>query len=131
MKASTRYWLFQLPGCIITAFVLYGFHQWFELPVWAAAAVMLLVIAKDAVLYPFLRSAYEVNVKTGVEQLIGQNAVAEQDLSPQGLVRIRGELWGARLSDREQRVPAGSTVRVESGKGLTLIVSAPETEPRP
>ncbi len=129
MKASTRYWLFQLPGWFVTAAVLYGFHQWSELPLWGAGMVMLLLIVKDAILYPFLKIAYEVNAKTGVEQLIGQDAVAEQDLSPQGLVRIRGELWRARLGDRQRTVPAGSIVRIESGKGLTLVVSAPPSLP--
>ncbi len=131
MKVSTRYWLFQLPGWIVTAAVLYGFHQWFELPVWAAGAIMILLVVKDAVLFPFLRHAYDANVKTGVEQLIGHSAVTQEDLNPDGLIRIRGELWKARLGDPGQTAPAGSTVRVESGKGLTLIVSTSQTEPRP
>ena len=113
------------------ALVLYGFHQWFELSVWAAGAVMILLVVKDAILFPFLRASYEVNVKTGVEQLVGQTAVVREDLNPDGLVLIRGELWWARLRDRNGTVPAGSTVRVESGKGLTLVVSAAQTEPRP
>ncbi len=131
MKASTRYWLFQLPGWMVTSLVLYGFHQWFELPLWAAGAVMILLVVKDAVLFPFLRHAYDANVKTGVEQLIGQTAVVREDLSPDGMVLIRGELWRARLRDRVGSAPAGSAVRVESGKGLTLMVSATQTEPRP
>ena len=124
MTASTRYWLFQLPGWTITSLVLYGFHRWFELPGWGAAAIMVVLVVKDAVLFPFLRHAYDTNVKTGVEQLVGHSAVTWEDLSPEGFVRIRGELWRARLGDPAQTVPAGSTVRVESGKGLLLIVSA-------
>ena len=131
MKVSTRYWLFQLPGWIVTAAVLYGFHQWFELPVWAAGAIMILLVVKDAVLFPFLRHAYDADVKTGVEQLVGHSAVTQEDLNPHGLIRIRGELWRARLGDPRQTAPAGSIVRVESGKGLTLIVSTSQTEPRP
>ena len=91
---------------------------------------MILLVVKDAVLFPFLRHAYDTNVKTGVEQLIGQTAVVREDLNPDGLVLIRGELWWARLRDRNGTVPAGSAVQVESGKGLTLIVSATQTEPR-
>ena len=125
MQSSTRYWLFQLPGWIVTALILHGFHQWFELPIWAAGLVMILLVVKDAVLYPFLRDAYDANVKTGVEQLIGQIAVVRQDLRPQGLVSIRGELWLARLSG-QQTVSAGSAVRVESAEGLTLTVSRTE-----
>ena len=115
---------------MVTSLVLYGFHQWFEFPVWGAVAVMVLVVVKDAVLYPFLRHAYDANVKTGVEQLIGQTAVVREDLNPDGLVLIRGELWWARVRDRKGTIPVGSTVRVESGKGLTLVVSAAQTEPR-
>ena len=123
MQVSTRYWLFQLPGWIFNALLLVSFHQWFDLPIWVAATVMCLLVAKDIVLYPFLRSSYDTRAKTGVDQLVGQTAIVQNDLHPEGFVLIRGELWRARLEDSATTMSSGSVVRVKSGKGLTLTVS--------
>lgn len=91
---------------------------------------MIVLTVKDIVLYPFLKGSYDTNVKTGVEQLIGQTAVVQHDLNPEGLVLIRGELWRARVWNCEQTVSTGSAVRVQSGEGLTLIVSPAGVPPR-
>ena len=84
---------------------------------------MCLLVAKDIVLYPFLRSSYDTRAKTGVDQLVGQTAIVQHDLHPEGFVLNRGELWRARLEDSATTKLSGSVVRVKSGKGLTLIVS--------
>lgn len=127
MKTSTRYWLFQLPGWVFSALVLLGFHWWFELSVWVASTIMVLLLVKDVVLFPFLRDSYDVHVKTGVEQLIGQTATVQRSLTPEGFVLIKGELWYARLCDGTRVSSAGSIVQVQSNEGFTLIVSTIKT----
>lgn len=62
-------------------------------------------------------------VRTGWEELLGRDAVVRDPLDPVGQVWIEGALWKAR-PDGEGSIAAGSTVRIESVDGLTLVVSA-------
>jgi membrane-bound ClpP family serine protease len=55
-------------------------------------------------LYPIVRSAYESDVKTGVEQLVGENGMAQERFDPYGMVRVRGELWQAAAEPTEQPI---------------------------
>ncbi len=63
MTTATRYWLFQIPGWVITIALLLGLRQSMDLPIWAGVGVMVLLVVKDAILYPFLKPGYERNVK--------------------------------------------------------------------
>ncbi len=58
-------------------------------------------------------------VVTGVEELVGNTAVASRDFVGRGQVRIRGEQWQAQSDLPVQR---GETVRVLSIDGLVLRV---------
>ncbi len=63
-------------------------------------------------------------VTTGVEELVGHLAVAEDDFEGRGHVRIRGEIWQAESAARVRR---GELLRVLAMDGLTLRVAADET----
>jgi membrane-bound serine protease (ClpP class) len=65
-------------------------------------------------------------VTTGAEALVGARGEAREDLSPEGLVFVRGALWKAVAS--ASPIPIGSQVRVVGRKGLQLQVVAGETE---
>jgi membrane-bound serine protease (ClpP class) len=58
----------------------------------------------------------------GGDSIVGALGQAREDLSPEGLVFVKGALWRATAPSPIQ---AGSTVRVVSRKGLELQV-APE-----
>jgi membrane-bound serine protease (ClpP class) len=58
-------------------------------------------------------------VVTGVEQLLGETAVAVDDFAQSGLVRVRGELWQAVT---HQAVRSGDTLRILRVDGLTVTV---------
>lgn len=58
-------------------------------------------------------------VVTGAQGLLGQTAVAQTALSPQGKVFVHGELWDAVAS---AQVPIGQLVVVREIDGLTLRV---------
>jgi membrane protein implicated in regulation of membrane protease activity len=55
----------------------------------------------------------------GVESLVGRTAVAVGELSPEGQVKVNGEIWSARCA---QWCDAGSEVVVRRVDGLTLEV---------
>lgn len=77
-------------------------------------------------MYPFLRTAYESGVKTGAEQLVGARGIAQDELSPRGYVRVRGELWQAELRPSDRPIQPGSPVRILAAEGMTLIVKGEE-----
>lgn len=119
-----KYALFQVPGWVGAAIVLLGLMEWFNLSPWAALGLFSLWVIKDIVLYPIVRTAYESDVKTGVEQLVGENGVAQGRLNPHGMVRVRGELWRAEAEPEGQAIEPNSEIKVTAARGLTLIVSA-------
>jgi membrane-bound serine protease (ClpP class) len=60
-------------------------------------------------------------VLVGPQAMIGAIALTRTPLVPTGQVEIRGEIWRARLRDQGS-LTIGSTVRVSSVDGLTLLV---------
>ncbi|MFI4891275.1 MAG: nodulation protein NfeD [Steroidobacterales bacterium] len=61
-------------------------------------------------------------VVTGVEQLLGETAVAVSDFAQAGTVRVRGELWQAVT---QEEVRSGDTLRILRVDGLTVTVGRP------
>jgi membrane-bound serine protease (ClpP class) len=59
---------------------------------------------------------------TGKEGLIGETAVVCQDLNPEGLVKVSGEIWKAVSADGK-RIKKGQKVKIISLEGLTLLVA--------
>ena len=85
---------------------------------------ILLFIAKDVVLFPFVWKAYDPGSPDGIETMTGAFGVAEERIAPEGYVRVRGELWKARTTDSRNIIEKGVRVRVIGGEGLTLSVEA-------
>ncbi len=131
MKTRRRYWLFQIPGIALTAALLAIAAAWFDLPIWACGAILAAWIAKDALLYPFLKRAYESGAAVGPERLIGSAGVAAQTLDPQGYVKVGAELWRARSASRIRAGEPVSVAGVATSEAMILIVerAAPEAQP--
>ena len=121
MTTITRYYLFQVPGWIFSAIVLALLCSWFSLPVWAAIGLFVLLVVKDVVLYPILRTAYEMG-ESGAAQLVGLEGVARDRLDPSGYIYVRGELWRARVKEGSEPIESGATVKVVAGNRMTLTV---------
>ena len=64
------------------------------------------------------------DVRTGVDALVGREAVvlSAVDRLGAGRVRLNGAEWSARAFDPEQKLPAGTVVRVMSIEGATALV---------
>lgn len=60
----------------------------------------------------------------GRETLLGQTAVVQTPLDPEGMVLVEGELWRARA--RKTRIEVGAQVTVVAIDGLTLRVKEKE-----
>lgn len=119
MKTYQRYWLFQVPGVVITSGALAVGAIWFSLPGWACGVILLVWILKDAVLYPFLKSAYEMHGVTGTQSLVGSAAIAMGPIDPEGFVKVGAELWRARSG---LVIKEGEAVTILGSEEMVLIV---------
>jgi len=124
MTTFQRYVLFQIPGWVLAVIVLFVLRGWLGLPLWVSFLLFALYVAKDFALYPFLQVGYEPSPRIGAKQLIGEAATVKTPLAPHGFVRVRGELWRARLAAGSAPVEVGSRVRVTAARGMILTVSA-------
>ncbi|MFC1902172.1 NfeD family protein [Chloroflexota bacterium] len=78
---------------------------------WAAFAVSLFV---------FTTRTLKRQVVVGLPTMIGSRGKAASSLTPDGMVRIKGELWGA--ISAEGNVNKGNEVEVVGEDGLKLVV---------
>ena len=118
-----KYSLLQIPGAAVAAGVLAGAHAWLGLSGGLALGLLALWIAKDVVIYPFVReSLRDGHDRVGPEVLVGSTGVARDALNPSGYVQVRGELWRGELVGAARPLEAGSPIRVRDVDGLTLLV---------
>jgi membrane protein implicated in regulation of membrane protease activity len=121
-RTLVRYTLFQIPDLILLGLALAAAVHWWDFPVFAAYGLVAVWIAKDVIMYPILRIAYEAGGTTGVDAIHGALGVVTQTLVPSGYVRLGSERWKAELASGSQEVSVGSAIRVVELRGLTLIV---------
>lgn|GEM_PF-691681 len=126
-RTALRYWLLQVPGTVLLVVVLLLVHRWLGLPWWAVAAITVGWTIKDALLYPFLKHAFDPTAGDQPHSPVGRFAVAREGLgqdgdSRTGYVQLGGELWQAELAAGAGPVAPGARVRVVGQQGLSLTV---------
>jgi membrane protein implicated in regulation of membrane protease activity len=125
-----RYLLFQLPGCVVAAAVLAGLVHWEHLSPTIAYMLFGIWVLAEIALYPVFRVGYEPGGgRGGAEALVGALGVAQEDLDPEGYVRVGAERWQARVANGRAPVAAGAEVRVREVRQLTLVVEPADTTP--
>lgn len=127
MSTWNKYLLLQIPGWLATATVLGVLWHWQLLSRGLALLCFFGWVAKDLILYPFLRHAYEDGAKSGSAALVGSYGVTQGELNPSGYVRVRGELWRAVALPADQVVGSGTDVEVVNAEGMKIFVRAVET----
>ena len=125
---SRRYLLFQIPEWILAIVLLAAVHRWLGLSIQVAIVLFFLVVAKDFLIYPYVRKAYEPENRTGAELLIGCVGVTRQRLDPEGYVLIRGELWRAIADPPGETIPPDRKVRIQAVSDSTLLIVTPEED---
>lgn len=124
MKTSSFVTLWFAIGSLVAALVAalgLGFNL--QLVLFTVVSVALFAASRTIFKEALMRSA--TTLKTGVEAMVGQEAVVTETLSDPhgGTVRINGELWTARSLSGP--VPEGERVTVEQVEGLKLWVRRP------
>lgn len=123
-----RYTLFQIPSLVLLAIILWAVRPLVELSEGCFWGVLVLWVAKDALLFPFVWRAYDRSQERSSQKMIGQKGVAKERLDPSGYIFIRGELWKAEVIEGSPPVEEGETVRVEGTRGRILLVRREESE---
>ena len=124
-----RYTLYQIPEWVLALGAAILLYRRGVLPGWAGALLVAGCMAKDAALYPLLRTAYETDTSSAIERLIGLRGVAVEPLAPHGYVRVRGELWRSEATSADRTIHPGHAVTVHAIRGTTLLVRP--AHPRP
>ena len=72
-------------------------------------------------IYLWIRFLERYRVRGGAEGMLGERATVIEDCDPVGIVRVRGELWKARVADGGP-LAAGERATVLAVEGLTVEV---------
>ena len=121
-RTFLKYLILQIPGWLFLGALLLVFRSKLGLPGWALGGLVGAWVLKDVLLYPVLRRAYEGDVRTGAEHLVGSEGYVVTPLRAAVYIRVNGELWRAETQGSDRPLPEGSRVRVIGGRGLTLKV---------
>ena len=128
-RATTlRYSALQIPGLALACVFAMAAIQWFDVPTWAAGLSVLLWIAKDVVMFPFVWRAYTSRDGGGLHGVRGRIGVVEEALAPHGRIRLGSESWRARAKPGRAEIPEGATVRVVAVDGLRLTVEPTDAD---
>lgn len=90
------------------------------LPVPALIAVMVAWAAFGVWLFIFTTRTLRRQISVGLPSMVGTSGKVASRLSPEGMVRIRGELWGAKSAEGD--IDTGEEVVVVGEDGLKLSV---------
>jgi membrane-bound serine protease (ClpP class) len=86
---------------------------------WGVAGVIVATAIEVLEIAFWRRFLRRYRIQTGAEAMVGTHAEVLEDCSPDGRVRLGGEIWNARS---EVAVTRGQVVRIASVEGLTLLV---------
>lgn len=110
-----------LEEAAIAVIVLWGLPQvGIQIPLWGLTIIMLAWIAFSIITFRLGTRALIRKEIAGLPNMIGTKGKVVSPLTPEGLVRIKGELWVAK-SDTGEMKP-GSEVIVVAQERLKLVV---------
>jgi membrane-bound serine protease (ClpP class) len=112
---------------VLAAIVLLGLPELgVVLPIWALAVLMVLLAVNNTLFYWIGGRALKKPQLPGLPDMPGTLGITVEELAPQGMVTIKGELWRARTSG--ETIPARTPVLVTGQRGLLLLVCLEEED---
>jgi len=106
---------------IIVGVLLYGLYIKGVITLQGFLLLLLLITLFILIIVWRIYVVYQKDAYVGPEALIGKTGVVVEDLDPEGMVEVEGELWKAQARG-QGFVPRGTRVRIIDYIGLTLIV---------
>jgi membrane-bound ClpP family serine protease len=95
-----------------------------HLPLFVLVIIMLAWAAYAIIIYRMGSRALKRKLIVGLPGMVGARGKTVSDLAPEGVVRIKGELWESKAEGR--RINAGVWVTVVGQERLKLIVRREE-----
>ena len=105
-----------LVALVLWGLPLLGIH----LPLYGLITLMAALAAYAVITYRLGSRALKKKPVVGLPDMVGSQGKAVSRLDPEGLVRIKGELWESKSAGR--RINTGEKVTVVGQEGLKLIV---------
>jgi membrane-bound ClpP family serine protease len=105
-----------LAALVLWGLPLLGIH----LPLYVLVVLMAALAAYAVITYRLGSRALKKKPMVGLPDMVGSKGRVVSRLDPEGLVRIKGELWESKSAGR--RINAGEQVTVVGQEGLKLIV---------
>jgi membrane-bound ClpP family serine protease len=110
-----------LEAAALVTVVLWGLPQLgINIPLAGIIALVSALAAYAVITYRLGSRALKKKPVAGLTDMVSSKGKVVSPLDPEGLVRIKGELWQCRSVDR--RIDAGEEVTVVGQDGLKLIV---------
>jgi len=110
----------------IVVIVLWGLPQiGIQIPLWGLIALMVVWLAYSVFTYRVGSRALRMKQVVGLPDMIGTKGEVVSPLAPEGLVRIKGELWVAKSASGEME-PGGEVIVVRQDS-LKLVVRESST----
>ena len=128
MKAKSGRWhtVYSIISTIIETLLLAAGMIWLlpllgiMLPWWGIALILAGFIIYSYIMYVIGHPTVLYEPVTAPESIVGNEGVVEADLSPEGYVRVRGELWKASCPDGD--INRGEEIIVTRLNGMKLTV---------
>ncbi len=118
-----------LEEAALAAIVLWGLPQLgIHLPLAVLIILMAVLAAYAVITYRLGSQALRRKPVAGLSDMVGSQGRVVSPLDPEGLVRIKGELWKSKSAGR--RIEVGEEVTVVGQEGLKLIVRREKPEKR-
>ena len=114
----------------LVAVVLWGLPRvGVNLHVGVLIALMVALAAYAIITYRMGSRALRRKPVVGLPDMVGARGKTVSDLAPEGVVRIKGELWESKAEGR--KINAGANVTVVGQEGLKLIVRRERADGKP
>ncbi len=128
-RVILRYTVLQVLGLFVFVTALLFVRNWLiAFPLWLFWLLIVLWVAKDVALYPFVWKSYDTGSCREPGPPVGMSGVARERLDPSGYIEVGGELWKAEVPEGTGAVEKGRKVRVTGRTGLTLYVEPGDHE---
>jgi len=95
-------------------------HFDIELPLYVLVTIMVGWLVYAVATFIIVTRALGKKAFIGLQTMVGSKGKVARPLAPEGMVRIKGELWGA--TSEEGKMDIGEEVTVVGEDGLKLIV---------
>ncbi|MBW1931606.1 MAG: hypothetical protein JRI56_00980 [Deltaproteobacteria bacterium] len=78
VRIMVRYILLQIPGTALLVLILIQLRNWFDLPAWSAWGLVVISVAKDVILFPFVWRAYDWDRQGETHLMVGKRGTIEK-----------------------------------------------------